>query len=148
LAWIKAEGRERANAFPMAQSSPMILGAAAMMWLSLGGPPPAHSADVIYGRRIAERYCSGCHAIGSGQSPNPHSPPFRKLYKRYRVGGLEALLTEGMVAPTSPPEEGGAPMHPKMPQAVLGEDEIAALKAYLHSLEPPRRRPTAQAAGR
>ena len=41
-----------------------------------------------------------------------------------------------MLAPTDRPEEGEAPRHPRMPQAALGEDEVAALKAYLHSLEP------------
>jgi hypothetical protein len=34
-----------------------------------------------------------------------------------------------MLAPVSPPEEGSPPLHPRMPQEVLGEDEIAALKA-------------------
>jgi mono/diheme cytochrome c family protein len=109
--------------------------------LSLFGPQfvRAQSSDVEFGRRIAERNCGECHAIGAGRSPNPDSPPFRLLYRRYRAGGLDALLAEGMLAPTAPPEEGSVPVHPRMPQVVLGDDEIAALKAYLHSLEPPFR---------
>jgi mono/diheme cytochrome c family protein len=97
----------------------------------------AESTQIAFGQRIAERNCGACHAIGAGPSPNPKSPPFRLLYRRYRRGKLDSLLAEGMLAPTFPPEEGGAPRHPWMPQTVLGEDEIAALKAYLHSLEPP-----------
>ena len=94
------------------------------------------SADVDYGHRLAQRYCGACHAVDVGQSPNPAAPPFRMLYQRYRAGGLDALLTEGMLAPVDPPEEGAPRLHPRMPQAVLGDDEIDALKAYLHSLEP------------
>lgn len=135
----------------MVWNSHLLLGVAVIAGLSLAGPPAARSADVAFGRRVAERYCGGCHAIGAGRSPNPRSPPFRRLYRRYRTGGLDALLAEGMVAPTTPAEEGAAPLHPSMPQVSLGEDEVAALKAYLRSLEPRRRaragRPQASATG-
>lgn len=104
--------------------------------LAAGAECRAQPADALFGQRLAQRYCSSCHAIGVGRSPNPDAPPFPSLYKRYRNGGLDALLREGMLAPVDPPEEGGVPLHPRMPQAVLGDDEIDALKAYLHSLEP------------
>lgn len=116
-----------------------------MLCLSFASAGRAQSADVAYGQRLAQRYCGGCHAVGAGPSPNPDSPPFRKLYKRYRAGGLDALLSEGMLAPTNPSEEGSPRLHPRMPQAVLGEDQIAALKAYLHSLEPPNQQRRRQA---
>ena len=112
--------------------------AAVLLGLAVAGEGRAQSADAAYGRRLAQRYCSNCHAIDGGRRPNPDAPPFRTLNKRYRAGGLDALLTEGMLAPTNPPEEGAARIHPRMPQAVLGDDEIDALKAYLHSLEPRR----------
>lgn len=115
--------------------------AAAVALLSAADPVRAAdgpSAEAAYGRRIAERACAACHAIANGSSPNPRAPPFRELHRRYRAGGLDALLTEGQIAPVSPPEEGAARLHPHMPQATLGDDEIAALKAYIHSLEPGR----------
>lgn len=96
----------------------------------------AESPDVVFGRRLAERNCGACHAVAEGRSPNPRAPPFRELYRRYPPGGLDALLSEGMLAPQVPPEEGGGRRHPWMPQVRLGPDEAAALKAYLHSLEP------------
>lgn len=98
----------------------------------------AETPDVAFGRRIAERNCGGCHAVPDGASPNPRAPPFRDLYRRYPPAGLDALLSEGMLAPEVRPEEGGPRRHPWMPQVNLGPDEVAALKAYLHSLEPPR----------
>jgi mono/diheme cytochrome c family protein len=100
----------------------------------------AQSPDVAFGRRVAQRNCGGCHAVAGGRSPNPDSPPFRRLYRRYGPGGLDALLAEGMLAPTDRSEEGGRPYHPRMPQVRLDEDEAAALKAYLKSLEPRRER--------
>ena len=121
----------------MVRHAYLILIAAAIMSLSACGLTRAESPEIAFGRRIAERNCGGCHAIGAGQSPNPKSPPFRLLYRRYRHGDLDSLLVEGMLAPSNPPEEGSAPSHPWMPQAALGEDEIAALKAYLYSVEPP-----------
>ena len=39
-----------------------------------------------------------CHAIGrSGASPNPKSPPFRDLSRRYPLSNLEEALGEGIV---------------------------------------------------
>lgn len=116
---------------------PALILLALLFSLAAGAESRAQPADAVFGKRLAQRYCSSCHATDAGQSPNPDAPPFRRLYERYRKGGLDALLREGMVAPVDPPEEGGAPLHPRMPQAVLGDDEIDALKAYLHSLEPP-----------
>ncbi len=116
-----------------------MLIAAASLSLVATDVARARSPDVVFGQRIAERNCGECHAIGDGPSPNRDSPPFRLLYLRYGAGGLDALLAEGMLAPTAPAAEGSPRTHPRMPQVILGEDELAALKAYLHSLEPPSR---------
>jgi cytochrome c len=124
----------------MMRHAPLVLAAAAVLTLSAAGPARAESSEVAFGRRIAARNCGACHAIGAGGSPNAKAPPFRRLHRRYAPGELDALLSEGMLAPEERPDEGGERLHPKMPQAVLGDDEIAALKAYLHSLEPASRR--------
>jgi mono/diheme cytochrome c family protein len=113
--------------------------------LALLGAAPAlaetPNPDVAAGRRIAERNCGGCHAVAQGFSPLADAPPFRDIHRRYPAGGLPQILQEGMVAPLRPPEEGSVPHHPRMPMAELGDDEVAALTAYLKSLEPARKAP-------
>lgn len=105
-----------------------------------GATAPASEAPVAastaYGQRIAERSCGGCHAVADGPSPLADAPPFRTLHFRYRAGGLSQLLAEGMLPPDSAPEEGSQATHPRMPTAALDPDEVAALTAYLRSLEP------------
>ncbi|MDR3510328.1 MAG: cytochrome c [Caulobacteraceae bacterium] len=123
----------------MTRHARLTLAAAAVLSLCASSLALAESSQVAFGRRIAERNCGACHAVGAGVSPNPRSPPFRRLYRRYRASGLDGVLAEGMLAPEERPEEGDVRVHPRMPQAQLGDDEVAALKAYLHSLEPPRR---------
>jgi len=122
----------------MGRHAEIILIAATLLSLSAGGLVRAASPEAALGRRIAQRNCGGCHAIGAGRSPNPDSPPFRRLYRRYGRGGLDRLLTEGMLASPDRPDEVGPGVHPRMPQVTLSEDEVAALKAYLHSLEPTK----------
>jgi len=96
----------------------------------------AERADVAAGRAIAARNCGVCHATAAGRSPLPDAPPFRRLYRRYRPGGLGALLQEGMLPPDEPADEGAQVRHPRMPIVPLGPDEVAELKAYLRSLDP------------
>lgn len=94
------------------------------------------AGDIVAGQRLAQRHCGSCHAVAKGASPLDDAPPFRTLHKRYRAGGLAELLREGMLQPLRTPEEGSPRRHPRMPMAVLGEDEVAELTAYLKSLEP------------
>ena len=98
----------------------------------------ANSVDISLGQRIAQRHCGGCHAVAAGDSPLADAPPFRNLHRRYPAGGLAQLLDEGMLPEVNPREEGGRPGHPRMPTAKLDLDEVAALTAYLRSLEPAR----------
>lgn len=122
----------------MAASSTLL---AIAMALALPGAPRTSPADVAAGQRIAEENCGMCHATGKGPSPLPGAPPFRDLYHRYPAGGLAQLLQEGMIAPTSPPEEGRPQQHPRMPQVLLDDDQVAELPAYLSSLDPHAKRP-------
>ncbi|MDB5437908.1 MAG: cytochrome [Caulobacteraceae bacterium] len=96
----------------------------------------AETPDVAYGHRLAQSTCGACHAVGAGASALEDAPPFRDLYKRYGPGGLEALLTEGMLAPDPLPEEGSIPRHPRMPSFTFDVEQRKALIAFLHSLEP------------
>lgn len=106
--------------------------------LALAASPALGQASAANGERIAQRACGGCHAVRGTKSPLPDAPTFARLHERYRKGGLDALLDEGMLAPPMPPEEGSPRTHPRMPQAKFDDDQRADLKAYLHSLEPKR----------
>ena len=120
------------------------LGLAAVALIALAGAARAAERPasdlVVAGERVAQRNCGGCHAVsGGGASPLPAAPPFRDIHRRYRAGGLEQLLREGMLQPETLPEEGSPTRHPIMPMIDLGIDEVAELTAYLKSLEPPPR---------
>lgn len=103
-----------------------------------GSPATAGVPQLAYGQGVAQRSCGGCHAVAEGASPLPAAPPFRDLHRRYPAGGLAQLLEEGMLPPDRPLEEGSPSTHPNMPVARLDPDEVAALTAYLRSLEPKR----------
>jgi cytochrome c553 len=109
----------------------------ALAALVSGGAQAQSPGSAAAGRLVAQAYCGSCHAVAGGASPLQGAPQFKQLYRHYREGDLEALLAEGMIAPTNPPEEGAAPfLHPRMPITTLGEDQITELKAYLRSLDP------------
>jgi cytochrome c len=85
------------------------------------------------GKRIAQAYCSGCHAIGrSGASPLADAPPMRELGRR---GDLMDLLSEGMITTPGVQEEGERRRHPRMPAAPLDEAQLSDLLAYLRSIQ-------------
>ena len=111
-----------------------LLGAA----LAAGHAGARETSAQAQGRRIAEARCGQCHALGDGPSPLADAPPFATLHRRYpEGGGLRDLLSEGMIAPATPPEEGQPRMHPRMPQANLDDDEVAELIAFLRAVQAP-----------
>lgn len=69
--------------------------------------------------------CSRCHAIGrAGASPHSAAPPFRTLSGKYPIERLAEALAEGLSVG-----------HPDMPEFVFESDEIAAILAYLKSIQ-------------
>lgn len=102
-------------------------------------PVAARQASAASGERLAQRHCGGCHAVRGTQSPFPDAPPFAGLHLRYPPGGLDTILSQGMLYPERPPEEGSPPSHPRMPTVRFDDDQRADLKAYLLSLDPRRR---------
>nr|WP_091678788.1 cytochrome c [Methylocapsa palsarum] len=79
------------------------------------------------GQRLAQEWCSKCHAIGRfGDSPLQLAPPFRQLHLRYNVEDLSESLAEGIMVG-----------HPTMPQFRFDADQIENFISYLKSLEPP-----------
>jgi mono/diheme cytochrome c family protein len=90
--------------------------------------PPDRQASIERGRQIAQRNCTGCHAIGlRGDSPNAKAPPFRELYRRYPAGALDEAFQDGLL--------NRHPAIPEMPEFRFLPREIADLTAYVHSVQ-------------
>ena len=85
---------------------------------------------VAQGKRLVEKNCSSCHAIGpDGESPHPAAIPFRDISIFYPVDALEEAFAEGIVTG-----------HPDMPEYTASPQQIDALIAYLESVQekPPQ----------
>ncbi len=82
---------------------------------------PDNLESVAVGRKVAERVCSACHAVGkTGESPNPRSPRFPLIAERYPDANPAGVLTDGTVV-----------RHPGMPEFHMLEFETDGLVAYL-----------------
>jgi mono/diheme cytochrome c family protein len=123
---------------PVIAAAAMVVLAIASHGAASAATQPADAATIAFGRSVAQRFCGQCHGLEAQPSPFAEAPPFADLHLRYRGGGLEALLKEGMLTPDPSMEEGNMPGHPRMPQRRLDIDERAALTAYLRSLEPTK----------
>lgn len=95
---------------------------------ALAAPVDATEASrVKRGEAIARVNCGGCHAIGvRGASPNPKSPPFRTLARKYPLDYLEEALAEGIVVGHEGLE---------MPPFRFSTPRIEALLAYLRTIQ-------------
>jgi cytochrome c len=94
-------------------------------------PVATHAAPdkelLARGQAIARKNCGGCHATGgTGASPNPKSPPFRFLARKYPLSNLEEALGEGIVVG----HEGA-----EMPRFRFDAAQIEAILAYLGSIQ-------------
>jgi cytochrome c len=71
--------------------------------------------------------CSRCHAIGrTGASSQQKAPPFRTLGQGYPIDNLAEALAEGF-----------STIHPDLPEFVFGIRDVAAILAYLQSIQEP-----------
>ncbi len=77
------------------------------------------------GEELLSARCARCHAIArTGESPHSAAPPFRTLSRKYPIDGLAESLAEGISVG-----------HPDMPEFVFEPDDIAAILAYLNSIQ-------------
>jgi tetratricopeptide (TPR) repeat protein len=109
---------------------PSLVGARDALRRLGGWPSIANESDrrIREGRALAERNCSGCHAIGTqDKSPNSRAPEFRNLNRRHTLLALREPITRGIVA-----------LHDEMPRYVLSDEEIDMLVAYINSLSTRR----------
>ena len=83
------------------------------------------AGNAVEGRRIAEVYCSTCHAIGPiGESRHPVAPPFRTLSQDYEVNALAEAFAEGILVG-----------HRDMPEFRLEPAQIDNLLVYLNTIQ-------------
>jgi cytochrome c len=81
-------------------------------------------SQIAYGKKLVEKNCARCHAVGpGGESAHPDAPPFRLLHLRYPIEDLQEALAEGI-----------STGHPDMPEFVATPDQIEAIIAYIRSL--------------
>ena len=90
-------------------------------------PAPAPEADpqVSEGRFLVEVHCAACHAVTrNDRSKHREAPALRTLSKNYPVSALEESLSEGIVVG-----------HPDMPEFRFRPEDVAAVIAYLESIQ-------------
>lgn len=104
--------------------------AAAVLLVATAGAAPAFAAGSVQrGKIIAETNCGGCHALGTtGESPNPKSPPFRTLSKKFKLENLEESLAEGITVGHQGME---------MPEFQFDPPQIDDFISYLKSINQP-----------
>jgi cytochrome c len=77
------------------------------------------------GEALVTAKCAMCHATGSiGTSPHRVAPAFRTLHQRYPIEMLEEALGEGLSSG-----------HPEMPEFIFDPRDVAAIVAYLKSIQ-------------
>lgn len=82
---------------------------------------PATAGDAGNGKKLAERWCQSCHAIGANQpSAVTEAPAFAGIARK--PGFDEAKVATFLLDP-----------HPKMPDLGLSRDAAADLAAFIAS---------------
>jgi len=77
------------------------------------------------GHALAQRMCSGCHAIGAlGESPHIGAPRFRELGDRLDLAAFARVLRRGLES-----------SHQDMPRFRFTRDDADAMVAYLRSIQ-------------
>jgi mono/diheme cytochrome c family protein len=104
-------------------------------WLSFlaAGPalagPVTSKPDPIHGQDLAERLCSNCHLVGTGQEQaNVDILSFHEISNRQ--GQTEGAIMARIVLPKHP-----------MPTILLTKSELADLAAYIMSLRDREQQP-------
>jgi len=90
-----------------------------------GTSAAAQPSLVERGRALVLSNCASCHAVGQrDESANPAAPRFRELSRRYPVENLGEALGEGILTG-----------HPAMPEFAFPASDVAAIIAYLKSIQ-------------
>jgi len=90
----------------------------------LGGPVTS-LPDPVHGQSLAEKLCSNCHLVGTGQTQaQADVPSFREIANQ--AGETEGSILAKIVLPKHP-----------MPTIPLTKSELADLAAYIMTLRDP-----------
>ena len=82
--------------------------------------------QVAYGKALVETNCATCHGIGADDgSAHAEAPELRTLSQRYPLDALEEAFVEGI-----------STGHADMPEFLATPEQVAAIIAYIDSLEP------------
>ncbi len=97
----------------------------ALLLVLLTGTAVAKDAGAILaGKKLAEKFCARCHAVGHvGKSKLPKAPTFKVIANRYSVWSLQESLAEGIVTG-----------HSEMPQFAFSPQDIDKLLTYWDTL--------------
>jgi mono/diheme cytochrome c family protein len=98
-------------------------------------PIPTDAASIARGRLLMQANCTRCHATKAGE-PSAHAsaPSFATLFGAYPPEYLQEAFAEGVFVG-----------HGDMPAFEFAPEDIAALVAYLKTLEAPQVAPEAVA---
>lgn len=92
--------------------------------IAMLAPASASATDPDHGKTLAQRWCVGCHIVGSEQkNATTDAPPFASVARRPDFN--ESKLAFFLLDP-----------HPKMPDMQLTRDDATDLAAYIASLGP------------
>ncbi len=84
----------------------------------------AHSRDAAPGKSLLSKHCGRCHSVDiEGPSPLSGAPPFREIFTRVPLEGLEFELSEG-----------AGSRHTDMPQMQFSTEQIAEIISYLQDI--------------
>ena len=118
IAAMKFEGNSAAM-----RSNTIAIGSIVSAFMLAQSGLPGFAADSAKGGKIAERWCSSCHATSPGQpSANADAPSFGAISVARKVPEITGFLSSS---------------HPNMPDMALSREEISDIIAFMQSLAPP-----------
>jgi mono/diheme cytochrome c family protein len=80
---------------------------------------------IMHGKSLVETNCSQCHGVSlKDKSKHDKAPVFRSLAKRYPIEALEEAFAEGIYSG-----------HPDMPVFQATPEQVAAIVAYISSIQ-------------
>lgn len=100
----------------------------AALALSVMASPTFAETDyerIMHGKQLVEANCSKCHGVSmKDKSSHEKAPVFRSLAKRYPIEALEEAFAEGIYTG-----------HPDMPEFAATPEQVAAIVAYISSIQ-------------
>ena len=88
----------------------------------LGGATAAFAQDIENGRRLTERWCSACHAIGSAPAKFNRAPSLAAIAARQDIS--PEMITSFLLLP-----------HATMPNAPLRRKDAADVAAFIMEMK-------------